>query len=183
MANKALPEQSVLLQLLRYEPETGKLFWRERGVEWFPGGRRTPESDARWWNRRFAGKEAFTAKEKSGYHSGGIFGVIQKAHRVAWVMTNGPIEGEIDHINGVKCDNRLCNLRDVSRQVNMQNKAKNSNNASGTTGVFWHNATQSWVAKIKDSHLGCFQGKDDAIAARRAAEAKQGFHPNHGRAA
>lgn len=184
MAAKALPEQSVLLQLLRYEPETGKLFWRERPVEMFSDtGKGGQVGSANRWNGRCAGKEAFTAPDASGYLTGGIFGVIYKAHRVAWTIEHGMISGEIDHINGVKSDNRINNIRDVSREVNMQNKPKNRNNKSGVTGVFWHTASSGWVAKIKETHLGCFQCIGQAIKARRAAEQEHNFHPNHGRTA
>lgn len=183
MAAKALPAQDVLHQLFSYDPETGKLFWKERDVSWFKDGRRSAQGNADWWNKRFAGKEAFTAREGAGYRSGGIFGVVYKAHHVAWVIVHGSISGEIDHINGVKDDNRLCNLRDVTRAVNMQNKPRNANNVSGVPGVFWHTASQSWAAKIKSVHLGIFHSFDEAVAARKAAERKYGFHENHGRAA
>jgi hypothetical protein len=187
MAAKALPAQDVLLQLLSYNPETGKLFWKARGPEWFSDGRLSAQKTADWWNKRFAYKEAFTAREASGYASGGIFGVIHKGHRVIWVMTHGKIKGEIDHINGDRSDNRLCNLRDVSRVVNCHNRALNTNNASKISGVFFHSATQKWVAKIgigmSSVHLGVFDSFNEAVAARKAAEREYGFHPNHGRAA
>lgn len=187
MASRALPPQDVLRQLLSYDPETGKLFWKERDVRWFKDGRRSAQGNADWWNKRFAGKEAFTAREGSGYASGGIFGVIHKGHNVIWVMENGSIQGEIDHINGDKADNRLCNLRDVSRAENMRNKSRNANNVSGVPGVFWHTASNAWVAKIgvdmKSVHLGVFPTFEAAVAARKAAEREHGFHENHGRAA
>lgn len=55
----------------------------------------------------------------------------------------------IDHINGVKCDNRLSNLRIVSEKENSKNRAKRSDNKSGVTGVYYLIEKNSWVAKWK----------------------------------
>lgn len=57
-------------------------------------------------------------------------------HRAAWAVCNSIRDfGEIDHINGIRSDNRIDNLRLVSRSGNQQNKAINSNNTTGHTGV------------------------------------------------
>lgn len=185
MAKRQLPSQDGLRQLLNYDPETGKLFWKERGPEWFSSGRLSAEKTAAWWNKRFSGKEAFTAIDAHGYHSGGIFRAIYAAHRIAWIHVHGSISGEIDHINGDKADNRLCNLRDVTRVTNMRNKPQNSNNVTGVVGVFWHSASGKWAAKIgvgmKSLHLGVFPTFEEAVAARKDAEREYGFHKNHGR--
>lgn len=174
MAAKPLPDIDTLHQLLRYEPETGKLFWKERD-DVRPG-----------WNTRWAGKEAFTAVDGHGYKMGRISYTIFRAHRVIMAMANGewPTE-EVDHINGVRDDNRLSNLRLVSRSENARNLRRPSDNTSGHVGVSWHKASRKWRASIKTNgeqkYLGIFTKKADAIAARNAAEAELGFHRNHGR--
>lgn len=106
-------------------------------------------------------------------------------HRLAWLYMHGhfPVY-EIDHINGDGIDNRLCNLRSVTRLENRKNRRLQSNNTSGTNGVLWNKAARKWLAKItvdsKITHLGSFEDINDAIEARKEAEIKYGFHINHG---
>lgn len=187
MATKPLPPQEVLRQLLDYDPATGVLRWKARGPEWFAEGRLGAEKHAHWWNTRFAEKEALAAVNGRGYAGGAIFGARCRAHRVIWKLVTGTDPDEIDHINGCRVDNRLCNLRAVNRTENMQNKRRNSNNRSGVTGVLWHSASRKWAAKIcsenTEIHLGLFDCIGQAIKARREAERRHGFHENHGRAA
>ena len=178
--------QEILLELLRYEPETGKLFWRERSVDWFLDGQRTGQGICDRWNNRYAGKEAFTSKTKSGYAQGSVCDVPCYAHRIIWTMVHGIVDGEIDHINGVKDDNRLANLRVVTISENMRNRAASrSHNTSGVLGVSWHAKYEKWRATAfidgKHKHLGYFDNIDDAAAARKAADEQNGYHPNHGR--
>jgi hypothetical protein len=76
----------------------------------------------------------------------------------------------IDHINGVRTDNKMNNLRFASHSQNSQNKSISSNNISGTTGVSFHRSTNKWCAKIglnnKQIHIGLYETKDEAIQAR-----------------
>ena len=174
MAAKTLPDIDTLHQLLRYEPETGKLFWKER------------EDVPSQWNARYAGKEAFTCVMGAGYKQGSINSTLLYAHRVIMAMVIGEWPPEdVDHINGDRADNRLCNLRLATRSENMRNMKLPSRNASGCIGVSWDKGTQKWLAQIgidgRNKYLGVFTSKADAIAARKAAEAELGFHRNHGR--
>lgn len=59
------------------------------------------------------------------------------AHRLAFLLMTGAMPaGDVDHINGNRADNRWCNLRDVSRAVNMQNLRKpRADNTTGFLGV------------------------------------------------
>lgn len=186
MAAKALPSPEVLRQLLRYEPDTGKLFWKERGPEWFSNGGAGREAAARRWNSRLAGREAFTASV-SGYRSGCLFDQCQFAHRVVWaIMTNAwPVE--IDHINGNRQDNRWINLREASHASNQKNYPTPKSNTSGVMGVYWAKDVNKWRATIRANGkkvcLGSYDGFDDAVAAQMAARAEFGYHKNHGRTA
>jgi hypothetical protein len=178
MAKSDLPPADVLRQLLRYEPETGKLFWLERPREMFG-----TEVRQRQWNTRHAGTEAFIYSEPSGYLCGQIFSKRQRAHIVAWAISYGEApSGTIDHINHDPSDNRLCNLRQVTQTANSRNQAMRKNNTSGITGVFRFRG--KWGASItvdrKALHLGYFETIQEAAAARQAAERKYGFHENHG---
>src|SRR5690606_32051652 len=123
MATKPLPSPEELRQLLRYEPETGKLFWKERGAEHFKDGYRTADGNANIWNAHYAGKEAFTANGFGGYKISTIHNSSCNAHRVAYSMFHDvDIHGKfIDHINGVTSDNRIKNLRLVTQKQNARN--------------------------------------------------------------
>ena len=178
----------LLRELVAYDPETGKLTWLARGPGHFEGtAKRTPEWLAKWWNTRYAGKEAFQNVEAYGCKAGRILGKTVKAHRVAWAIAHGEWPCHtIDHINGDPADNRIANLRDVPIAQNARNKGLYSNNTSGHHGVAWYKPYGRWVSTIrvdgKKRHLGYFDDLDAAIAARRAAEGAD-FHENHGRAA
>lgn len=187
MAVKALPSQEVLCQILRYETDTGKLFWKERGLEWFNAEKQTREHNAAIWNGKNAGKEAFITALPLGHRYAGIFGVKYLAHRVAWKMAYGTDPIGIDHIDGDPTNNRLSNLREAPQSVNGKNARVRKNNTSGVMGVCWAQRLSKWVAQInvdyRKIHLGVFEEFDDAVAARKAAEIAHDFHPNHGRAA
>lgn len=180
-------DPDILRSLLRYEPETGKLYWLKRGAEHYQDSRCSAAGQAAQWNAIYAGKEAFSSKSRSGYMKGAILGRHMNAHRVIWALVNGVWPKEIDHINGDKADNRIENLRSVTSSENNKNRRLPACNKSGRIGVFWHARHKCWRAFIghqgKRIHLGSFQVKDDAIAARKRAEKDFGFHANHGRVA
>lgn len=170
-----------LARLLRYEPETGKLFWLRRPLSMFPD-----ERAWKIWNTRYANFEAFTSLNPSGYRRGAIFGRTFAAHRVAWAVHHGEWpQGEIDHINGNRADNRLSNLREVDSAGNHKNLSRASNNKSGVTGVHWCNTWNRWIAKIKvggkTKSLGQFEHFENAVAARQKAQQELGFDIGHGK--
>lgn len=94
-----------------------------------------------------------------------------KAHRLAWLYCKGTWpKNHIDHLNGVKNDNRIDNLRDATRSENLQNqRLAHANNCSGFIGVHWHQASHSWQAQIRANgqrhHLGVFPTPQLASAA------------------
>jgi hypothetical protein len=97
-----------------------------------------------------------------------------RLHRAIWAMVHGswPTE-EIDHINGNRKDNRLANLRHVSRQQNATNLGIRSNNKSGHKGVSWNKCRKKWMASIsiagKSKNLGGYKHLVDAVAAYKHA--------------
>lgn len=120
-----------------------------------------------------------------GYVRIKVDGHLYLSHRLAWLYVHGSWpKGHIDHINGVRTDNRISNLRDVTRSEQMQNTKLQSSNTSGVCGVSWYKREGKWRARIKadgrNIYLGCFEDFDKALAARQAAERKYNFHPNHG---
>jgi hypothetical protein len=151
-----------LRELLNYDPETGVLTWRET-----------------------RGGNAVKGQMAGTLHINGYtYIVIERkkymAHRLAWRHVHGEWpEGEVDHINRQKSDNRLTNLRVVDHSTNNKNKYPQSNNTSGCPGVYWSAIRNKWVAQIaingRTTHLGIFAEYDAAVAARKAAEPLHGY--------
>lgn len=102
-------------------------------------------------------------------------------HRVIWEMHNGPIPEahEIDHINGNTADNRIENLRVVSRQQNAKNLRLQRRNRTGIPGVALCN--NRYRVTIGAEYLGTFDVLADAIRTRKNAEGRLDYHANHGR--
>lgn len=100
------------------------------------------------------------------------------AHRLAWLLTHNKWpEQMIDHIDGNPLNNCLANLRDVSNEINQQNRRKaQSNNQTGLLGVNWHEAAGKFVARIrisgKNKHLGYFLTAEAAHEAYLAVKRK-----------
>lgn len=181
-----LPSQKYLRDRLAYDPETGKLFWKVRPLSDFAKSQK-PVHAAATWNARYAGKEAFT-NETNLYRRGSLDNVVYGAHRVIWKWMTDEEPPEIDHINGVRSDNRFANLRAATHLTNHKNHCCRSNNRSGVNGVFFERRSGKWRAAIgigggKARHIGLFETIEAATAARKAAERRLGYHPNHGRAA
>jgi HNH endonuclease/AP2 domain len=179
MATKPDITPELLRQLIRFDEASGKFFWRHRPVSLF-----SDEVSQRKWNTRHADKETFVA-DTLGYKYCRIFGKPHRAHRLIWAMHYGEMPiGQIDHINGIRDDNRIENLRLVNNQENNKNKRLSANNTSGVMGVCWDKSRGKWSAQIKVDlvriNLGRFDDIELAIAARKAAEVKYNFHANHG---
>lgn len=174
--------------LIDWKPETAQIFWKPRDPDLFLGCHDPAEGCARAWNSKYAGKETFHRIGGHGYRVGRVINDDYLAHRVIWALAYGEWPSEqVDHIDGVRTNNKISNLRAVSNAENSRNVAIRGNNSSGVMGVYWHSKIKRWCAEIradgKKQHLGTFTELADAAEARKAAVAKFGFHPNHGRTA
>lgn len=153
-----------LIQLFKYDAETGLFYWIEKP------------------NRRISvGDVAGTISH--GYVSVRIDGRRYPIHRLAWLYVTGewPVS-DIDHINGVRNDNRFVNLRVVTDSVNKQNKYRaQSNNEVGVLGVSMACGGKKYRARIKagskQKHLGVFDTAEDAAEAYLVAKRK--LHPGN----
>lgn len=186
MAAKTLPSQRALRQLLSYEPETGKLYWRTRDKSFFKSSGHTAEHRANMWNGAWAGKEALNSVHPvKKYKGGSLLMESVKCHRVIWKLVYNEEPEQIDHINGNPSDNRLCNLRAATNHMNQKNKGLHKNNKSGVCGVHWDKRHAKWMVQIgvngKRVTVGYYKNLSDAATARYAAESANGFHENHGR--
>ena len=135
-------------------------------------------------------KSKKTGRILRGKHSGGYlnFRASNKTfyvHRAIWQFVNGPIPDgfHVDHINHVRTDNRIENLRAIPVHLNAKNRAVNSRNKTGITGVHL-TVNGTYEAQIADQyrriHLGKFKTLEEAVLARKNAEKNLGYHPNHG---
>ena len=181
---KTPPNIKTLHKLLRHEPDTGLLFWRERTPDMFEAGGHSAVHNCRKWNARWAGVEAFTA-DRLGYKQGTIFHQKLSAHRVIWALHYGEWpEDEIDHINHDRSDNRISNLRCVTRCENSKNLSMRGDNKSGITGVCWDKSRNKWSSQIMvnscTKNLGRFGCITAASISRKLAEIKYGFYKHHG---
>lgn len=172
-------EPATIRELLECDPALGRLWWKSRDRRWFPDVR-----TFNTWNTRYSGTEAFTAIRHNGYLVGNILGCHIRAHHVIWCYVYGVWPKEVDHINGVRNDNRLANLRLVNRQTNMQNSSLGTRNKSGVIGVRQMESGK-WLAEIcinrKNVVLGRYETIEEAALIRKNAEIIAGFHPNHGK--
>lgn len=174
MATRKLPDTETLRKLLDYDPATGALTWRAREVGPTVGQRR----GGGCWNRRYAGTPALACIGAQGYPVGNLNGSRVTAHRVIWKLVTGEDPEQIDHINGDRTDNRFSNLRPCTHAENTRNLGVRRDNTSGCAGVY--RVRERWEVRVGHLKVGIFDSKTDAIAARKAAERRLGYHPNHG---
>lgn len=187
MAKRKEVSVRVLRRLIDYNPDTGEMRWKERPVWMFSdNGTQGRAGSAKAWNTKWAGRRALNVSSNTGYRVGRVFKRDYLAHRVAWAHYHGHWpEQKIDHKNGRRTDNRITNLRSVDDFGNAQNMGLSKANKSGVTGVYWCRQKQKWHAILhtrgRTRHFGFHTRFEDAVAARKDAERKYGFHPNHGR--
>lgn len=130
---------------LTYNPETGSLIWKPRPSEWFSSA-----NSARTWNTRYAHQVAGTVGFH-GYRYVNFFRRKYQAHRIIITMESGsePPE-EVDHINGQRDDNRLANLRSVTRSQNRMNSSLSRRSSTGVKGVKRRTDCDRWEARVRD---------------------------------
>lgn len=150
-----------LCENLEYDPINGGFVWKvDRGV------------------LKCKNKKAGSYHTK-GYRVIGFEGKNYKEHRLVWFYhTRKWPDDQIDHINRIKDDNRIENLRECTTSQNCQNRKKQINNTSGHTGVNWSKQCQKWRVEIcinrKNKYLGFYDNFEKAVEVYK--EAKKKYH-------
>lgn len=156
-----------LRQIINYNPESGVFTWRERRGRVSPG-------------------EKASCMDKHGYVVIRIDGHLYKSYRLAWLyMFNKWPDKEVDHLNGIRNDNRIANLREATHSENNQNVQLKKSNTSGYKGVSWSKSVGKWHAYSRVNgqriHIGYFEDKNSAyFAACNFREQHHGEFANHG---
>lgn len=162
MAEKhSIPELTAerLRELFSYDPETGNFT-------------RLVTSGLRSKKGTIAGCIDLTGYVRYSIDYGRYHG-----HRLVWLYVHGSWpKDQIDHINGIRHDNRLCNLRECTSAQNAQNMPVRSDNTSGFVGAHYFSANNNWQAGIrvngKKYHIGVFKTAEEAHAAYVEAKAR-----------
>jgi hypothetical protein len=161
----------LLRATMSYDPDTGLLYWKPR----------TEKSvHERRWNSRQAGKRVGGFDHPDGYLKARVFGHAYRVHRLVWLYVYGSWpSGDIDHIDRVKDNNRISNLRIATLRENNINQKVKATNKSGFKGVSWDTRSRKWQVFIRvggrNKNLGSFREIADAAEAyRRAADVQHG---------
>tara|TARA_R110000744_G_scaffold79876_1_gene156769 strand:- start:241 stop:735 length:495 start_codon:yes stop_codon:yes gene_type:complete len=131
------------------------------------------------WNTAKEGDEAGSLNV-NGYRYIGLNGKYWKAHRVAYLLGHGAIDADlqIDHINEIKNDNQLSNLRLATHGQNQQNQSKPKGESPWPLGVCYYKATKKFKAQIrvngKQKNLGLFHAPE--LAGYAYLNAKEKYH-------
>lgn len=120
-------------------------------------------------------------RRKDGYRRISLKGKDYLEHRLVWFYVHGvwPAQ-DTDHVNGIRDDNRPENLRDISHQVNMQNRVEaNATSKSGLLGVYFNKQTGKWTAQIRTGKGSWKLGSHDTphCASKAYVAAKTERHP------
>jgi hypothetical protein len=161
--------QNYLKSILDYNPETGIFVWKVK------------------FSKKINIGDVAGTKDSKGYIAIKVNKKTYASHRIAWLYIYGYIpEKQIDHINGNRVDNRICNLREATNQENQFNRQIQKNNTSGVKGVCWSNQQNKWVARIRANGkritLGLFDNLE--LAELVINEARLKYHKqfaNHGK--
>ena len=161
--------QELVGKVLRYDAISGTLIW----ISNLHSKRAVPNS------------RAGSLVKSTGYRNISLFGRTYLEHHLIWFIYYGVWpSGQIDHINQQRDDNRIVNLRDVSKAENARNRTRNPNSKLGEHGIWFNKRTHKYVAEItlngKKVYQKSFTDLDEAIKERKEKSLELGFHINHG---
>ena len=153
--------QELVRSLFKYEESTGELRWRVRRQGVYKG-------------------KPCRSLDRDGYRRVKINGKSYRVHRVIWLYVYGYLpENQIDHIDKIKINNRVSNLREASAFCSSQNRDNFKNNTSGVKGVSWSKSEKKWKVTIMlnnvSKHGGYYKNLEEAVAIRLALEQCIGY--------
>ena len=139
------------------------------------------------WNNSSCCFKLVDGRNNRGYRWDKLFGHMFLAHRLIWFyMTGEHPNGEIDHIDGDRLNNRWDNLRHVDAFENARNQGERKDNTSGCRGVSYVKSgrgSKRWLARISHKGtryiLGRFNTFEEAVKVRKKAEIDYKYHHNH----
>lgn len=135
-----------------FEYRDGHLYWKKKAARWIVIGSATAEH-----------------RTPNGYMRIGLHRKRYFLHRVIFHMHHGYFPKFVDHINGIRDDNRIENLREATGTQNHANQIKREGLSSQYKGVHWRKDRGKWSAQIKlnrqSIRLGCFSNEEDAARA------------------
>lgn len=158
---------TTIKDYLSYNPDTGIFTWIKR-----------PSKNIH------IGTRAGNTSQTTGYRSITLHGRTYQEHRLAWFMYHGTMPtGQIDHINHIRDDNRIINLRDVSISENARNRSQQDSRLQ-ERGIWYCKRRKRYIAEIrikgKKVYQASFTDIDEAIQQRQAKEKELGlFHYSH----
>jgi hypothetical protein len=171
-------DYDVANALFSLDRDAGVLRWKRRSMAYFDS-----ERSQNSWNAKWAGSVTGCVSN-GGYLTtrvsinGRSYSFL--VHRVIWLLIYGVWPDTIDHIDGVKLNNRPSNLRSVSQAEQTKSKATSRNNTSGVHGVRQTKSGRYEARGSNDMQIGTFSTLGAAVAARKEWEAKNGYAVNHG---
>ena len=121
-----------------------------------------------------------SSRHNDGYVVVGIDGRSYRVHRVIFLWHHGYLpENGVDHINHIRDDNRIENLREVSQSCNLQNSKVSVRNKSGVRGVHYDEVAKKWITQIRHRgeaiNMGRFDDLHTAALVRYVAEVQLGW--------
>lgn len=162
------PTQTQLREYLSYDENTGELVWIKKPSK-----------------KTVLNSRAGSLVTTTGYRSIHIFGKSYPEHHIIWCWYYGyyPTK-QIDHIDQIRDNNRIKNLREVTQAVNSRNRSRRRNTRVEEAGIWFNRRTRRYVAEItlnqKKVYQRSFENVEDAITSRKAKLIELGFHENHG---
>jgi len=160
--------QQELKEFLHYDQDTGIFTWIKRAARCIKIG------------------DVAGTKHPDGYVCITLSGKRYLAHRLCWLYVYGEVpENQIDHINCIRNDNRICNLRKATKAENSYNQKLRKNNTSGVKGATWSKKDKKWHAQFNFNNkiifVGQFKNLQDAKHSIEQARLKyHGEYANNG---
>lgn len=145
-------ELETLRNELRYDPESGKIFWKISARN----------------GTKIAGREAGTSSDSYGYKVVKVNGKMYKVHRLAFILMGEEWPEIVDHINHIRNDNRWVNLRSVTSSENSCNRLISSRNTTGHSGIYWDKVGKKYYVLFQRKYLGRHKTLEQALAAKEA---------------